>query len=202
MRPAGADNFLRWRRTIDEHLERRRLSWNEYAMFSWLCTKANPRTGTVWTNWPTLAAQTGLSPDSVERLCRRLKKKRYVWYPIHRGRRSQLVDVAIHKFPLPGDTYLDLASRFEAEPSDVEADGAPELASDRRSDSPPDQAPDHETDGTTEVDDETSRKSRVWTPGRVKRIEKREETSLRVRSADPTGWDGCPGCPGCGSASR
>ena len=30
-RPAGADNFLKWRRTIDEHLELRRMTWDEYA---------------------------------------------------------------------------------------------------------------------------------------------------------------------------
>ena len=29
-RPAGADNFLKWRSTIDEHLEAGRLSWHEY----------------------------------------------------------------------------------------------------------------------------------------------------------------------------
>jgi len=29
-RPAGADNFLKWRRTIDEHLELGRLTWDEY----------------------------------------------------------------------------------------------------------------------------------------------------------------------------
>lgn len=37
-RPAGADNFLKWRRSIDEHLELRRMTWDEYAMFNWLCT--------------------------------------------------------------------------------------------------------------------------------------------------------------------
>ena len=29
-RPAGADNFLKWRRSIDEHLELGRLTWDEY----------------------------------------------------------------------------------------------------------------------------------------------------------------------------
>jgi hypothetical protein len=49
-RPAGADNFLKWRRSIDEHLELRRMTWDEYAMFNWLCTKAHPRTGTLRTS--------------------------------------------------------------------------------------------------------------------------------------------------------
>ena len=44
-RPAGADNFVKWRRTIDEHLELGRLTWDEYGMFSWLCTKADQRPG-------------------------------------------------------------------------------------------------------------------------------------------------------------
>ena len=80
-RPAGADNYLRWRRTIDEHLELRRISMLEYAMFSWLCTKADPRTGLVRTNWLTLAQQTGLTANHIEKLCRSLRHKGYVGIP-------------------------------------------------------------------------------------------------------------------------
>ena len=128
-RPAGADNFLKWRRSIDEHLELRRITWDEYAMFNWLCTKASPRTGALRTSWPTLAEQTGLTPNHVEKLCRALKRKRYVWYPAHRGARGRLVDVAIHKYPLVQGTYTDLSARFAAEPpaevpADVPADRA------------------------------------------------------------------------------
>ena len=115
-RPAGADNFLKWRRSIDEHLELRRITWDEYAMFNWLCTKASPRTGALRTSWPTLAEQTGLTANHVEKLCRALKRKRYVWYPAHRGTRGRLVDVAIHKYPLAQGTYTDLSARFAAEP--------------------------------------------------------------------------------------
>ena len=123
LRPAGADNFLKWRRTIDEHLELRRMTWDEYAMFSWLCTKASPRTGSLRTSWPTLGEQTGLTPNHVEKLCRALKRKRYVWYPAHRGARGRLVDVGIHKYPLAQGTYTDLSARFAAEVSaDVPAD--------------------------------------------------------------------------------
>jgi hypothetical protein len=122
-RPAGADNFLKWRRSIDEHLELRRMTWDEYAMFNWLCTKASPRTGALRTSWPTLAEQTGLTPNHVEKLCRALKRKRYVWYPAHRGARGRLVDVAIHKYPLAQGTYTDLSARFAAEdPAEVLAD--------------------------------------------------------------------------------
>jgi hypothetical protein len=127
-RPAGADNFLKWRRSIDEHLELRRMTWDEYAMFNWLCTKASPRTGALRTSWPSLAEQTGLTPNHVEKLCRALKRKRYVWYPRHRGARGRLVDVAIHKYPLAQGSYSDLSARFAAEQAadvlaDVPADG-------------------------------------------------------------------------------
>jgi hypothetical protein len=67
-RPAGADNYLRWRRTIDEHLELRRLTRHEYAMFSWLCTKASPQDGMVRASWPTLAEQT--SAKTIYRLAK------------------------------------------------------------------------------------------------------------------------------------
>lgn len=130
MRPAGADNYLRWRRTIDEHLELRRLSFDEYGMFNWLCTKASPRTGSLRTNWRTLAEQTGLTADHVEQLCRRLKRKRYIWYPPHRGSRGRLVEVEIDKFPTVTDTYTDLSARFPELPTDVVTDLPTELPTD------------------------------------------------------------------------
>ena len=107
-RPAGADNFLKWRRTIDEHLELRRLTWDEYGMFNWLCTKADPRTGRLRTSWPTLADQTTLTTNYVGKLCRSLKRKEYIAFQEHRGRRGGLVEVAIDKFPLPGGGYTSL----------------------------------------------------------------------------------------------
>ncbi len=89
LRPAGADNFLKWRRTIDEHLELR---------------------------------------NYVERLCRGLKRKRYVWYPAHRGARRRLVDVGIHKYPLAQGTYTDLSARFAAaRPAEVSAEVRPDV---------------------------------------------------------------------------
>ncbi len=157
IRPDGADNYLKWRRTIDEHLELRRLVFAEYGMFNWLCTKANPWTGTARTSWPTLAEQTGLSRTYVEKLCRSLKRKRYVWYPSHRGKRGRLVEVTIDKFPLAGDTYTDLSARFEHVPS-----LAPTLV-------------------PTEVGDDSSINSGTSV---TERKRKRTTSSLRVRSAD------------------
>ncbi|MBI4611407.1 MAG: hypothetical protein HY726_20645 [Candidatus Rokubacteria bacterium] len=158
MRPSGADNYLKWRRSIDEHLELRRLSWDEYGMFNWLCTKASPRTGTVRTSWPVLAEQTGLSRSHVEKLCRRLKRKRYIWYPLHRGKRGSLVEVAIHKFPLAGNTYTDLSARFGEVPAQV-----PTLV-------------------PTQLGAESSGNPNTSGAGRKR---KRSTTSLRVRGADP-----------------
>jgi hypothetical protein len=107
-RPAGADNYLRWRRTIDEHLELGRLRFEEYGMFSWLCTKADPRTGTLRTRWTVLAEQTGLSRNHVCKLCGTLRKKGYIAFPDHRGRRGTLVELAVDKFPLADGSYTDL----------------------------------------------------------------------------------------------
>ena len=117
-RPAGADDFLKWRRSIDEHLELGRLTWDEYAMFSWLCTKADPRTGTLRTSWTILAGQTRLDAQRVEKLCRGLKGKGYIAYPEHRGWRT-LVQVAIDKFPLRDGTYTRLASERGASAAEV-----------------------------------------------------------------------------------
>lgn len=134
MRPAGARNYLRWRRSIDEHLELRRLTWHEYAMFNWLCTKADPRTGTLRTSWPTLADQTTLTPNHVGKLCRALRGEGYVGFAEHRGRQRGLVAILIDKFPLVDGTYTELAgdrgrgpAQGKAEPSAVaSAEGAPE----------------------------------------------------------------------------
>ena len=121
-RPAGARNYLRWRRSIDEHLELRRLTWDEYGMFNWLCTKADPRAGTVRTSWPMLAEQTGLSVNHVGKLCRSLKQKGYIAFAEHRGRRGSLVEVAIDKFPLADGTYLALANSTGRTPAEVPAE--------------------------------------------------------------------------------
>jgi hypothetical protein len=127
VRPAGADNYLRWRRSIDEHLELRRLTWDEYGMFSWLCTKAAPRTGRVRTSWPTLAEQTGLSVNFVGKLCRALKQKGYITFAEHRGRRGKLVEVAIDKFPLADGTYTALGGGAGRTPAEVPAEVPAEL---------------------------------------------------------------------------
>lgn len=63
-RPAGADNFVKWRRTIDEHLELGRLTWDEYGMFSWLCTKADQRTGRIGPPSPTRPRSVRTTPAS------------------------------------------------------------------------------------------------------------------------------------------
>ncbi len=164
MRPSGADNYLKWRRSIDEHLELRRLSWDEYAMFNWLCTKASPRTGTVRTSWPTLAEQTTLRVNYVGKLCGNLKRKGYIAYPGHRGRRGRLVELAIDKFPLADGTYTTLANRPGRSQSEVLAEIPAEVPAELGGQK-------SETTGTS--------------PLRRKRKRKRLESSLRVRSADP-----------------
>ena len=126
-RPAGARNYLRWRPSIDEHLERRRLTWDECGMFNWLCTKADPRTSTLRTRWPTLAEQTTtLSANYVGKVCRSLKGKGYTAFPEHRGHHGSLVELAIDKFPLADGRYLRLArdaGRTSAEaPAELPAD--------------------------------------------------------------------------------
>src|SRR5262245_46274394 len=166
-RPAGADNYLRWRRTIDEHLELRRITWHEYAMFSWLCTKASPQDGVVRTSWPTLAEQTSLSPGHVGKLCRSLRNKGYIGYPEHRGKRRVLVEVVIDKFPLTDGTYTSLRGRTSEDAAEVLA----EVPSDVSAEVP------------AELGAQTLDESRTSSAGRNRRRE-RSRSSLRVRSAD------------------
>ena len=95
-RPAGADTDLRLRRSIDEHVELRRISIHEFAMFTWLGIKADPHTARVRTNWLILAQQTGFTANHVEQLCRGLRSKGYIAYPLHRGARRVLVELTIN----------------------------------------------------------------------------------------------------------
>jgi hypothetical protein len=155
-RPAGADDFVKWRRSIDEHLELGLLTWDEYGMFNWLCTKADPRRGTLRTSWTVLAGQTRLGAKHVEKLCRGLKGKGYIDYPEHRGWRT-LVHVGIDKFPLRDGTYTSLPRESGAGPAEVPAKVVEELAG-----QPP-------------------KKSTASPGGRVR---ERGRPSLRVRSAD------------------
>jgi hypothetical protein len=163
-RPAGADDFVKWRRSIDEHLELGHLTWDEYGMFNWLCTKADPRRGTLRTSWTVLAGQTRLGAKHVEKLCRGLKGKGYIDYPEHRGWRT-LVNVGIDKFPLRDGTYTALPGPPGAGPADVPAKVPGELG------------------GRTAEESRTSSELR----GR-----ERSRSSLRVRSADPSPDTGSP----------
>jgi hypothetical protein len=166
-RPAGADNYLRWRRTIDEHLELRRISWHEYGMFSWLCTKADPRTGRVRTSWPVLAEQTGLTARHVEKLCRGLRRKGYVAYPTHQGKRRVLVELAINKFPLVDGSYTALGSRGDGNGAEVPAEATAKA---------PAKVP-------AQVGGQKLSESATSLGGRSRKRE-RNRSSLRVRSAD------------------
>ena len=149
-RPAGADNFVKWRRTIDEHLELGRLTWDEYGMFSWLCTKADQRTGRIRTSWPTLADQTTLSANYAGKLCRSLKGKGYIAFREHRGRRGGLVEVAIDKFPLLDGTYTALQPPRRRGQAEVPAHVPAELAAQRA------EEPDGSLEGRTRERTETS----------------------------------------------
>ena len=155
-RPAGADDFVKWRRSIDEHLELGLLTWDEYGMFNWLCTKADPRRGTLRTSWTVLAGQTRLGAKHVEKLCRGLKGKGYIDYPEHRGWRT-LVHVGIDKFPLRDGTYTSLPRESGASPAELPAKVPGELQG------------------------QTPEESTASPAGRVR---ERSRSSLRVRSAD------------------
>jgi hypothetical protein len=163
-RPAGAD---KWRRTIDEHLELGRLRFDEYAMFSWLCTKADPRTGRLRTSWPSLGDQTRLTPNHVGKLCRGLKRKGYIAFQEHRGRRGGLVEVAIDKFPLADGTYTAISDSRARSGADVPAEVPAEVLA---------KVP-------AELEAQKLGKSRPSLGGRS-RSRKRRRSFLRVRSAD------------------
>jgi len=163
MRPAGADNFLRWRRSIDEHLELGRITFHEYAMFSWLCTKADPHTGTLRTRWQVLAQQTTLSANHVCKLCGSLKRKGYVRFTAHRGQRGKLVTIAIDKFPLTDGTYTALGPSSGRGPAHLLADLPAHLPA--------------------QLDGQNAETTGTWTGG-IYRKRKRSTTTLRVRSAD------------------
>jgi hypothetical protein len=132
-------------------------------MFSWLCTKADPRTGRLRTSWPSLGDQTRLTPNHVGKLCRSLKRKGYIAFHEHRGRRGGLVEVAIDKFPLADGTYTAISNSHARSGADVLAEVPAEVPA--------------------ELEAQKLRKSSTSLGGRS-RSRKRSRSSLRVRSAD------------------
>jgi hypothetical protein len=134
-------------------------------MFSWLCTKADQRTGRLRTSWPTLADQTTLSANYVGKLCRSLKGKGYIAFREHRGRRGGLGEVAIAKFPLLDGTYTALQHPRRRGQAEVPAHVPAERAAQRA----------EEPDGSLE--------------GRTR---ERKRPALRVRSADGSDANGEP----------
>ncbi len=171
-RPAGADNFLKWRRSIDEHLELGRLRFDEYAMFSWLCIKADPRTGRLRTSWPGLGDQTRLTPNHVGKLCRSLKRKGYIAFDEHRGRRGGLVEVAIDKFPLADGTYTALRGPRGRSGAEVPAEVLAEVLA---------EVP---AEVLAELEAQNLHESSTSLGGRSRKRKRSRSTALRVRSAD------------------
>ena len=92
------------------------------------CTKASPQDGRVRTSWPIFAEQTSLSPGHVEKLCRSLRRKGYIGYPEHRGKRRLLVEVVIDKFPLTDGTYTSLRRRKSKDPEEVLAEAPSDVS--------------------------------------------------------------------------
>jgi hypothetical protein len=81
-RPTGADNFLKLRRSIDEHLELRRIHWHEFSMFVWLCLKASRARDVRRVGPLALRRSRPTASSSLRRFGEALR-----WYPIHRGAR-------------------------------------------------------------------------------------------------------------------
>ncbi len=162
-------------------------------MLNWLCTKANPYTGALTTSWPTLALQTSLSPGYVERLCRRLRRKRYVFYAQHRGRGR--VEVAIDKFPLPGELYTDLSACFPpgGSTASAEAAGVPTAAGATiPADVPTDVAAEVRTEARPYVRPDVTRQTLTESSDSAppRRGENMRKDSLRGRAAAPARLDG------------
>ena len=132
------------------------------------------------TSWPTLGEQTGLTPNHVEKLCRALKRKRYVWYPAHRGARGRLVDVAIHKYPLAQGSYTDLSPRFAAERAGGGPGGRPGGGAAVAPRSPAARA-DVLAEVPAELAGETVEESRGSPPGRLRRDRERDKTETETR---------------------
>ena len=151
----GRRGFVKWPRAVLDELELRRLSWNEYAMLSWLFTRADPYRGSVRTSWGMIALETGLSANQAEKLCRSLRGKGHVAYPPHPGAGRRLFELVLDGFPLAGGGVTDLAARRGGAAAEVPAEVA----------SPP------------------PVESRTWPPQRSE-IREREQERERDRSVD------------------
>jgi len=103
---AGVDNYFCWCCMIDEYLELCCISWHEYGMFSWLCTKVDPCMGWVCTSWFIFVEQIGFIVNYVEKLCRVLWHKCYVGYFIYCGMCRIFMELVIDKFLLVDGSYI------------------------------------------------------------------------------------------------
>lgn len=106
--PETARNFLRWRRGILGHVQKGKLKFpSEYGMFSYLCTKANPHTDIVETNFSELAKEVHWSKEQVRYVCGCLREKGYIRYSFRRGS-AVVTQFFIDKYPLSNGTYTTL----------------------------------------------------------------------------------------------
>lgn len=95
-----ADGFVPLRRGLIEHLEEGLITVDEWAIFCYLLSKADFKSGIVRTN----AAKIKCLPhERVRKLLNRLRKKGYISYTTHRGGAGGDYNILIHNFDIKID---------------------------------------------------------------------------------------------------
>lgn len=107
--PETFDNYVRLRRGIFDHLFDGRLTWDEFCILLLLIAKANPKDGIEYTSYDALVSDTQckFSKNHINKIMLSLKRKKYLTYPNHRGRRTSL-RVQIDKYPKSGGGYTNI----------------------------------------------------------------------------------------------
>ena len=111
MTPETARDYLRLRRGIRDHVQRRRLTWTQANVFVWLCLDAEPRTGIVYSCAPHFSSAYDVSVHVVRKAFRHLLRLEWIYYEEWRGHRG-VYPIGIYKYPLPEGIYTPSAEEW------------------------------------------------------------------------------------------
>lgn len=97
--PRTANSFVMTRKGLRDHLLRKKMSYDEYAIFNYLLLISDPGFGMVYSNATMLSSELSCARRKVQHSLSKLRQGRYIHYEDARGIKGPH-DIFINKYPV------------------------------------------------------------------------------------------------------
>ena len=106
-KPSTANNYVKLRRGLLDHLINGNITWDQYAFYTILLIKANSDTGIVMVNYSALAREIKQGVQVVRRFCIALAQVGFILVQVGKAGSPKPVQVIIHKYPCSDGHYTN-----------------------------------------------------------------------------------------------